>query len=71
MKAIITAKSELKLSSLTREYTYDIVEGDTTILSSQVMEARPSEVFTQIQKLVAEYRAVYEDANDVEVGEVI
>lgn len=72
MKAIITAKSELRLSDLTREYTFDIVsdEGDT-ILTSQVIESQPSGVVAQIQGVVAEYQAVYEDANDVEVGQEV
>lgn len=72
MKAIITAKSELRLSDLTREYTFDIVsdEGED-ILTSQVITAQPSGVVAQIQSIVAEYQAVYEDANDVEVGQEV
>lgn len=72
MKAKITAKSELRLSDLTREYTFDIVsdEGDD-ILASQVITSRPSEVVGQIQNIVAEYQTVYEDTNDVEVGEEV
>lgn len=72
MKAIITAKSELRLSDLTREYTFDIVsdEGET-ILTSQVVTAQPSGVVTQIQERVAEYQAVYEDENDVEIGQEV
>lgn len=68
MKARITAKSELRLSNLIREYTFDIIDGDETLLSSQVITARPSEVVVQLQQIVADYQAAYEDENDVEVG---
>lgn len=68
MKAIITGKSELRFSDLTREYTFDIVEGNEIILSSQVITERPSEVLSKIEALVAEYKSVFEDENDVEIG---
>lgn len=68
MKARITGKSELRLSTLTREYTFDIVEGDEVILSSQVITSQPSTVVAQLQQIVADYQAVYEEANDIEVG---
>jgi hypothetical protein len=71
MKAIITAKSTLRLSDLTREYTFDILEGDEPILTSQVITARPNEVVIRLQSIVAEYEAAYNDANDVEVGEEV
>lgn len=71
MKAKITSKSELRLSDLTREYTFDIVDDDKLILTSQVITSRPSEVVGQIQNIVAEYQTVYEDTNDVEVGEEV
>lgn len=72
MKARITAKSELQLSNLTRQYTFDIItDSNQDILTSQVIEARPSEVVTQLQAKVAEYQAAYEEANDVEVGEEV
>ena len=72
MKARITAKSELRLSDLTREYTFDIVtdEGEE-VLTSQVVTAKPSEVVARLQEKVAEYQAAYEDESDVEVGEEI
>jgi len=72
MKARIIAKSELKLSSLTREYTFDIIsDSGDVVLNSQVISARPSEVVGQLQILVSEYQAVYEEANDIGVGEEI
>lgn len=71
MKARIIAKSELRLSTLTREYTFDIVEGDEVILASQVITSQPSNVITQLQQIVTDYQAAYEDANDVEVGEEV
>lgn len=71
MKAKITAKSELRLSDLTREYTFDIVDDDKSILTSQVITSRPSEVVGQIQNIVAEYQTVFEDENDLDVGDEI
>lgn len=70
MKARITAKSELRLSDLTREYTFDIItdEGEV-VLASQVQTARPNEIVGKLQQVVADYQAAYEEANDVEVGE--
>lgn len=68
MKAIITAKSELRFSDLTREYTFNLVEGNETILSSQVVRERPAEIVAKIEALVAEYQSVFEDENDIDVG---
>ncbi len=72
MKAKITAKSELRLSDLTREYTFDIVDDEgENILTSQVISSRPSEVVGQLQNTVSEYQTVYEDTNDVEIGQEV
>lgn len=71
MKAKITDKSELRLSDLTREYTFDIVDGQEVILGSQVITARPANVVAELQAKVAEYEAVYNDENDVEIGQEI
>lgn len=72
MKARITAKSELRLSDLTREYTFDVVTDDgEDVLTSQVITAQPSGVVARLQEIVAEYQAVYEDANDVEIGQEV
>lgn len=72
MKAKITEKSELRLSDLTREYKFDIVtDGGEVILAEQVITARPSEVVNLLTQKVSEYQAVYEDENDIEVGEEI
>lgn len=71
MKAKITAKSELRFSDLTREYTFDVIEGDETVLTSQVITARPSEVVTRLETIISEYQAVYEDENDLDVGDEI
>jgi hypothetical protein len=68
MKAKITAKSELRLSDLTREYTFDIINGEEVVLASQVQTARPSEIVTVLQQKVAEYWAAYEDENDLQIG---
>lgn len=69
MKAKITNKSELRLSDLTREYTFDILtDANEVILASQVQTARPSEIVTVLQQKVSEYQAAYEDENDLEIG---
>lgn len=72
MKAIITGKSELRMSDLTRDYTYNIVDDEgKVILSDQTIIEHPSEVVANIQQKVAEYQTVYEDENDVEVGQEV
>lgn len=71
MKAKITGKSELRFSDLTREYTFDVIEGDETVLTSQVITARPSEVVSRLETIIAEYQAVYEYENDLDVGDEI
>lgn len=72
MKAKITDKSELRLSDLTREYTFDILaDDDTPILTSQIVTSQPSQVRARLQEIVAEYQAVSEDTNDVEEGDEI
>jgi hypothetical protein len=72
MKAKITAKSELRLSDLTREYQFDILtdEGEI-VLASQITREQPSQAKARIEQIVGEYQAVFEDANDVEIDEEI
>jgi len=67
MKLIITAKSELTLN-LNQHFTFDIVDGDTTILTSQTMECSPS---TAVQDLTAKlnaYQEEYTKSEDLPVG---
>ena len=72
MKAKITDKSELRLSDLTREYTFDILaDDDTPILTSQIVTSQPSQVRARLQEIVAEYQAVFADENDVIEGDEI
>lgn len=72
MKAKITAKSELRWPELVRDYTFDIATDQGEVLQgSQSITARPSEVLTRLGQIVAEYQAVYEDENDVAVGDEI
>jgi hypothetical protein len=54
MKAKITAKSELRLSDLTREYQFDILtdEGET-VLASQITREQPSQAKARIEQIVA------------------
>lgn len=72
MKARITAKSELRLSDLTREYTFDILTDDNeVVLASQVVTAKPSEVVGRLEQIISEYQAAYEEENDLQVGEEV
>lgn len=69
MKAKITARSELKRVTLTREYTFDILDdNDEIILASESIESRPSEIASRLAEIVTEYQAVFEDENDLDVG---
>lgn len=72
MKARITGKSELKLSDLTREYTFDVIgnEGET-VLISQSTTARPNEITQKLESIIAEYQTAYEYENDLGVGDEI
>lgn len=72
MKAKITGRSELRLSDLTREYTFDILsDTDESILTSQTITSQPSNVRSRLTEIVAEYQTVYEDQNDVDEGDEI
>lgn len=72
MKAKIIEKSALRLSDLTREYTFDILDdNDALVLGSQVITEQPSNVKSRLGEIVAEYQAVFEEANDVEEGDEI
>ena len=71
MKAIVTGKSALRLSDLTREYTFDIVGDNEIILASQVITARPKDISELLTNIIAEYQAVFEDENDLDVGDEI
>lgn len=67
MKAIITQKSELDLN-LQQSYTFDILEGDEVILSSQEVRCSPSQVEQEIKLKVAAYEAEYQLSEQLEVG---
>lgn len=72
MKAKITAKSELRWPDLVRDYTFDILDDDGEIMiGSQSVVVRPSEITNRLSEIVAEYKAVLEDENDVQVGDEI
>lgn len=67
MKAVITQKSELTLN-LSQHFTFDIVDGDTPILTSQTMECSPS---TAVQELTAKlnaYQEEYTKSEELPVG---
>ncbi len=69
MKAKITGKSELRWPDLVRDYTFDILtDDDEIVISSQSVIERPSTITSQIQQIVSEYQAAFEDENDVEIG---
>lgn len=69
MKVIVTNKSELALSDLSRDYTFDITDDEGNILlGSQTRRCRPSTVRDELAAIVNEYQAAFEDENDVEIG---
>lgn len=72
MKAKITGKSELRLSDLTKEYTFDILtDNDEVILSSQIERAQPAQAKARIEEILNEYKLVYEYEDDLEIDDEI
>jgi hypothetical protein len=67
MKAIITSKSELTLN-LTQHFVFDIVDGDTPILTSQVVEAVPSNAEAEIKSRLDAFVAEYEISQNIQIG---
>ena len=67
MKAIITQKSELDLN-LQQSYTFDILNGDEVILTSQVVRCSPSQATDEIKAKVAAYEAEYQLSQQLEEG---
>ena len=69
MKARITAKSPLNLTSLTKIYTFDVVsEQDETVLTDETIECKPSELSEAIKNKLDDYQKEYENDLDIEVG---
>ena len=67
MRAIITQKSELDLN-LQQSYTFDILEGDEVILTSQAIRCSPSQAIEEIRTKVAAYEAEYQLSEQLEEG---
>lgn len=67
MKAIITQKSELDLN-LQQSYTFDILEGDEVILTSQAIRCSPSQAEDEIRAKVAAYEVEYQLSAQLEEG---
>ena len=67
MIAKITSKSELTLN-LTQHFVFDILDGNTVILTSQVVEAIPSNAEAEIKSRLDAFVAEYEVSQDIEVG---
>lgn len=67
MKAIIKEKSELDLN-LQQSYTFDILDGDTPVLTSQSLRCSPSQAEQEIRAKVAAYEAEYELSKQLEEG---
>ena len=67
MKAVITQKSELDLN-LQQSYTFDILEGDEVILSSQAVRCSPSQAEDEIRNKVAAYETEYQLSQQLEEG---
>lgn len=69
MKARITAKSPLNLTTLTKIYTFDVVdEQDETILTDETIECKPSELSEVVKNKLEDYQKEYENDLDIEVG---
>ena len=68
MQYRITGKSEVRLSDLTLEVTFDIMDGDDVVLASQVVRDRPANVPARLDQLVAEYEIACAEAAALEVG---
>lgn len=72
MKARVTDKSELRLSDLTREYTFDILQDNgEVILTSQITRQQPAQAKERIEEIIAEYQRVFNDENDIEINDEI
>lgn len=67
MRAIITQKSELDLN-LQQSYTFDILEGDEVVLSSQAIRCSPSQAESEIRTKVSAYEVEYELSQQLEEG---
>jgi hypothetical protein len=67
MRAIITQKSELDLN-LQQSYTFDILEGDEAILTSQTVRCSPSQAEDEIRAKVAAYEVEYQLSEQLEEG---
>lgn len=67
MRARITQKSELDLN-LQQSYTFDILEGDTIVLSSQAIRCSPSQATDEIKAKVAAYEVEYQLSAQLEEG---
>ena len=67
MRAIITQKSELDLN-LQQSYTFDILNGDEVILSSQAIRCSPSQAEDEIRNKVAAYEVEYQLSEQLEEG---
>ena len=67
MIAKITSKSELTLN-LTQHFVFDILDGNTAILTSQVVEAVPSNAEAEIKSHLDAFVAEYEVSESIEIG---
>lgn len=72
MKTIITDKSQLNWTTLTRHYTFDLLtDDDEVIAASQSVEARPNEIREKLDAIKNDYELALAEANDVEVGDEV
>lgn len=71
MRARITSKSDLEFGTLTRHYTFDVIDDDDTVIGSQSIQESPDAVRDRIAQIIAEYELVEATEKDVEVGEVL
>lgn len=74
MKARVTAKDELRLSDLTREYTFEIIDdenNDKVLVTNQVVRDTPTNIRATLASKVEEYAQALAEEQDVEVGEEV
>ena len=67
MKAIITQKSDLTLN-LNQHFTFDVVNGEETVLSSQTVECSPSVAVSEITNKLQAFEQEYTKSQELEIG---
>lgn len=67
MKAKITQKSELDLN-LQQSFTFDILDGETPVLTSQSLRCSPSQLEQEILNKLSAYETEYQLSQQIDEG---